>query len=351
MLPKKHFALMLTASVLLTMLIQPHAALAEEDEVTDESIPEVEEPTDEEIIEEIEEVVEEELFEEKIITKFSDVSEGNAYYTAINYLQENSIINGYEDGTYKPYQEISRAESLKMLTLTSGIISEEELPTFEEDEKRPFTDTPLSEWYTPYLKAAKDKEIINGYEDGSFKPDQTINLAEMLKIFLESYENIEYPEITNYLYNDTPESEWFTKYTAYAGSENIINVYPSNTVSPEQPMTRGYMAEIMYRKIMRESGHMFGKATFYGAAVQGNLTASGEIFDMYQMTAAHKELAFGTIVEVTNLANGESIQVTITDRGPYGPGRVIDLTSSAFEEIAWLGTGVIFVEYKIVHLP
>ena len=100
---------------------------------------------------------------------------------------------------------------------------------------------------------------------------------------------------------------------------------------------------------MSKKGYEFGKATWYGAALQGNYTASGSIFDYHQMTAAHKTLPFGTMVKVTNMANGESIEVEITDRGPYGPGRVIDLTSAAFEEIASLGAGVIYVQYEIVE--
>ena len=75
------------------------------------------------------------------------------------------------------------------------------------------------------------------------------------------------------------------------------------------------------------------------------------MFDMYEMTAAHKTLPFGSIVEVTNLANGKTVQVEITDRGPYGPGRVIDLTSSAFEVISSLSRGIIYVEYKVISEP
>jgi rare lipoprotein A len=66
------------------------------------------------------------------------------------------------------------------------------------------------------------------------------------------------------------------------------------------------------------------------------------------MTAAHKTLTFGTMVEATNLANGKMVTVEITDRGPYGAGRVLDLSSGAFEQLASLGAGVINVGYKIL---
>lgn len=286
------------------------------------------------------------------IPSFSDVNQGDKYYVAITYLKENGIINGYEDGTFRAEQDIDRAQALKMLTLASGVFSEENL---EEDlGERPFQDTPLSEWYTKYLAAAKEKGIISGYDDKTFKPWKNINLAEALKIFLNGFEDIDYESALakeDSYTTDTPEGEWFTKYTAYAISKGLINIYSDNTINPTQTMTRGYLAEIIYRMEMSKDGYEFGKATWYGAATQGHKTASGEIFDYNLMTAAHKYLPFGTIIEVTNLANGKSVQVSINDRGPYGYGRVLDLSSGAFKEIASLGSGIINVQYKIVHLP
>ena len=70
-----------------------------------------------------------------------------------------------------------------------------------------------------------------------------------------------------------------------------------------------------------------GLATWYGGKRwHGRLTASGEIFNQYKLTAAHKRLPFGTVVRVTNLRNRRQVTVRITDRGPYGKGRIIDLS-------------------------
>jgi rare lipoprotein A len=74
-----------------------------------------------------------------------------------------------------------------------------------------------------------------------------------------------------------------------------------------------------------------GLATWYGAAGQNAQTASGEPFDGQDMTAAHRRLAFGTVVRVTCLENGRMIKVRINDRGPYTPGRIIDLSAKAAE--------------------
>jgi rare lipoprotein A (peptidoglycan hydrolase) len=72
-----------------------------------------------------------------------------------------------------------------------------------------------------------------------------------------------------------------------------------------------------------------GKGSWYGRWHQGRKTASGERFNMYQMTAAHRSLPLGTVVRVTNLATGKSVKVRINDRGPYYKGRVIDLSAAA----------------------
>lgn len=282
---------------------------------------------------------------------FSDVEEGSPYFVSISYLEKFGIVNGYNDGTFKPYDDVNRAEALKMLTIASGLFKDSEIQAIESDDSRPFTDTPVSAWYTNYVTAAKDEGIVSGFPDGSFKPTQNITLAESLKILFESLGDITFLEDNSeHLYNDTSESDWFVDYTAYAASEGIVNIYSSNTMNPNQDMTRGYLAEVIYRTLTSDQ-YLFGKATYYGSALHGNNTASGEVFDMYAMTAAHKTLPLGTMVNVTNLANGKTIEVKINDRGPYGPGRIIDLSEAAFGEIASYSTGVINAQVEIISTP
>ena len=82
-----------------------------------------------------------------------------------------------------------------------------------------------------------------------------------------------------------------------------------------------------------------GTASYYGAKFQGRRTASGEKFDMHAMTAAHRTLPFGTLVEVTNPLNGKSVTVRINDRGPFTRGRTIDLSRRAAEDIGLVRRG------------
>ena len=89
-----------------------------------------------------------------------------------------------------------------------------------------------------------------------------------------------------------------------------------------------------------------GKASYYANSFNGKPTASGETFRQRKLTAAHKTLPFGTRVTVINIANGKKVKVRINDRGPFVPGRIIDLSHKAASRIGMLNIGVANVELK-----
>jgi rare lipoprotein A len=91
-----------------------------------------------------------------------------------------------------------------------------------------------------------------------------------------------------------------------------------------------------------------GKASFYADKFEGLPTASGEKYKHNKLTAAHKSLPFGTKVKVTNLANNESVEVVINDRGPYVDGRIIDLSRSAAEQLGFINLGIADVKLEVV---
>lgn len=89
-------------------------------------------------------------------------------------------------------------------------------------------------------------------------------------------------------------------------------------------------------------------ASYYHDKFNGRKTASGQIFSNSKLTAAHRTLPFGTKVKVTNLRNGESVVVTINDRGPFHSSRALDLSKAAFDEIGNLSKGTMPIEYQIL---
>jgi rare lipoprotein A len=91
-----------------------------------------------------------------------------------------------------------------------------------------------------------------------------------------------------------------------------------------------------------------GAASYYGEAFDGRKTASGERFDMWDLTAAHPKLAMGTRVRVTNLANGRAVIVRINDRGPYHGGRIIDVSYGAAQKLGMIDAGVVRVRVEVL---
>jgi rare lipoprotein A len=90
-----------------------------------------------------------------------------------------------------------------------------------------------------------------------------------------------------------------------------------------------------------------GEASWYGAQHQGKQTASGTIYDQARLTAAHQSLPFGSKIKVTNLANGKSVEIEITDRGPFAGNRIIDLSQAAARALEMIESGTATVRLEL----
>jgi rare lipoprotein A len=91
-----------------------------------------------------------------------------------------------------------------------------------------------------------------------------------------------------------------------------------------------------------------GNASWYGVPFDGRRASNGEIYDMHKLTAAHRTLPFETMVRVTNLTNGKSTTVRVTDRGPFVENRIIDLSLAAAHEIESVGPGIVPVRLEVL---
>jgi rare lipoprotein A len=109
---------------------------------------------------------------------------------------------------------------------------------------------------------------------------------------------------------------------------------PKRSKPSQSPAPAGYLEE--------------GNASWYGVPFNGRRASNGEIYDMYKLTAAHRTLPFETVVRVTNLNNGKSTTVRITDRGPFVENRIIDLSLAAAREIESIGPGVVPVRVEVL---
>ena len=95
---------------------------------------------------------------------------------------------------------------------------------------------------------------------------------------------------------------------------------------------------------------MLGIASYYGPDFHGKLTANGEVYDMYGLTAAHKTLPLNTVIRVTNMSNRRNLIVRINDRGPYIAGRMLDLSYGAALKLDFLAQGTTRVKIEIIEV-
>jgi len=128
-----------------------------------------------------------------------------------------------------------------------------------------------------------------------------------------------------------------------AQGPNISEAKPAPVSSVTTPEVR--------HQVEKTKPYQVGTASWYGETFEGKPTASGEAYNMYDMTAAHLRLPMGSYVKVTNLRNGRSVIVRVNDRGPVVPGRIIDLSYGAARAIQMKGRGLQRVRLDVVSAP
>lgn len=132
--------------------------------------------------------------------------------------------------------------------------------------------------------------------------------------------------------------------------EKIRKVIPANEPLSRYGNPDTYEVMGQTYQVMKSSRGFVqrGDASWYGTKFHGKRTSSGEPYDMYAMTAAHKQLPLPTYVEVTNLNNNRKIVVKVNDRGPFHPGRIIDLSYAAAHKLGITGAGTAPVEIRAI---
>jgi predicted DNA-binding antitoxin AbrB/MazE fold protein len=157
--------------------------------------------------------------------------DGHKYEEAIWDMYYRGVIQGYPDGSYKPYATINRAELVKV------VVEINHDDTYNDfDNVGCFTDIKKEQWYAKYICYAESKGIVEGYPDGSFKPEQEVNFVEGLKIVIRNLHGGNYEETT----------PWYKNYVDIASASNLI---PLDIDKFDEKLTRGQVAETLYREI------------------------------------------------------------------------------------------------------
>ncbi len=183
---------------------------------------------------------------------YSDLNEDNPHYQAVNYLSEEKIFSGYDDGTFEPDRFINRAEFLKVLI--SGFLDVK----FPKDLDAGFYDVSAGDWYAKYIVYASNQGWVDGYSDGYFRPENNINLVEALKLISFVTDSVPYEEdyFIELMHNDFID-EWYIEYVYNAHLRDVItgdgnfDFYFKYTGGDElfldSYLTRAQAAELIYR--------------------------------------------------------------------------------------------------------
>ncbi len=173
---------------------------------------------------------------------FSDLSFSNDYYDAVSYLYKKGTVQGYPDGTFQDKKTVSRIEALKFIysgfdkaTISNLTVS--------------YKDAFNGQWYSDYVATASNEGIIQGYSDGTLKPEQGVNRVEFLKMMTKALGVSVDPVVTEKPYNDIAVLSWYAPYAQYAKSKNLFPITGSD-FNPGSAMNRGEVAEVIYRMIM-----------------------------------------------------------------------------------------------------
>ncbi len=173
---------------------------------------------------------------------FNDVDADSKSYEAISFLKAHEVIGGYPDGSFKPGNVVSRVEALKFILngINSNLITARELP---------FPDTSAREWYSSFVATGYNKRIVEGYPDSLFRPANTVNRAEFLKMLLTAMDIDVDKNVRIDVYEDVPADEWYAPYVQYGKEKNLLTV-KNGKFGPEEGMTRQEVAELIYRTIL-----------------------------------------------------------------------------------------------------
>lgn len=163
---------------------------------------------------------------------FTDV-DGHSYKTSIEFLYNRGVVEGYPDGSFGPDREVNRAEIMKIIL---GASTDEDIG----HQLNCFPDV-RGDWYAKYVCYAKENGIIAGYPDGKFKPAQSVNTAEALKMGIEAFP-VTVPSASG---------DWYQKYINFSHNNNIFSKY---NLSAAKNMTRGEMAFLIHQLMLDKEG-------------------------------------------------------------------------------------------------
>ena len=254
------------------------------------------------------------LLPQSVVAGFSDVPDRHPYSTAIAYVESRGIISGYTDGTFRPNRSVNRAEFTKMIAGT--VIPSLGIERCIRGQGQPFRDVPLDAWFAPYVCAAKLTGIIEGYSDGTFRPDDRISFAEAAAVIVRSFT----------IPISGSSQPWFRPYIEALQSKRAI---PTSIQSFTSLINRGETAEIIRRlreEDAQQSSHWYDSLAGRASVLTASNSKQAGLF--VRSIEPDREILSALRREMLTLLNAEREKVGV------GPLEYSDLLEKAAQAYA-----------------
>ena len=184
-------------------------------------------------------LIDQELRSSALRGTLTDVNPNSYEGKAVIALEKHNIISGFPDGTFRGLDEVNRAQAAKLLLVAARI------PLKEIQNNTVFSDVPRGAWFEKFVMNAKAQNIMNGYADGTFRPEKPIIRAEFLAMLARTF-TLETDTI--YSYRDVPSNVWFSKYAGLAEKHHLF-INDTDVLSPSKTMTRNDVAWSLYQML------------------------------------------------------------------------------------------------------
>ena len=173
---------------------------------------------------------------------FSDVNPEDAYYDAVNDLYDLGVVQGYEDGTFRPENVTNRAEFLAFIINSLGVT--QDLSGY----KNCFPDV-TNQWYASYVCYAEAQDWVTGYSDGLFRPEQTVNKVESIRMVVSAFGFSKTEEMEEGMFLDLEDGSWYELFVNVAYHFGLIDLPEDKMLFPASGMTRGELAEMLVKAL------------------------------------------------------------------------------------------------------
>ncbi|MFA5105089.1 MAG: S-layer homology domain-containing protein [Candidatus Margulisiibacteriota bacterium] len=248
----------------------------------------------------------------------------------ITYLNKLGLMKGYSDGSFKPEQNINRAELVTLLVKAKGY-------PIAPLSKKPFTDMPASNWAAGFASVAAKEGLVKGYPDGSFKPSKNVSRAEAA-VIISRFSSASLEEVTFSPYTDVAADNWAIKDIVYAKKKGMLSYIIGLGLEPNKNITRGEVAYMLSKTPLIQASI---EAVFSLPVSKEAVTAEAKYVDFVPLPDREIRTSYNAVI-----ASGKITSAEVKDIAINGKRLKLEKGAASFAETIPLATGINTIEVK-----